>query len=1575
MSPNSIFQALQEWSQQQGIPDAACIIQNYYANVSEDDLQERTIEDWAGAALAHRRLASVRLPQQRLLRIYNPNLSEHGWQCQHTVIEIVQEDMPFLVDSVGIVLNQLKCAVYRVIHPIVDVLRDENGQLDSTTKITKTTKNAIKESWMHFEINRISDSATIASIQDAINQALDSITIAVADWPAMTDRVTSALEQLRATPAEQTSPTIKETIAYLEWLLAGHFVFLGLRDYQFNEGSLNIIPHSGKGVLRDAGLASQSHVWASLSPDLRDVAYAPERLLMFTKSARRSLIHRSAYLDTVLLRNVNSDGQLIGELRIVGLYSASAYTMPPRQIPVLRQKIDRALALCGAELNGYRGKALLNVLDSYPRDELIEIEVPELARIADGIVSLHERQRVRAFFRDDIYHRYVSVMVFVPRDNYSTDVRIKIETLLLQYLAGTRSEFTVFLGDNPLARIHYIIRLGASAGSQQTTYNSKEIETKIEKIAQRWQDELRQQLIQTRGEEHGAALYLKYLHSFPAAYCADFAARAAIHDIEALETALTDQSLVATLTPGNALDASVWRLKLYQHHAIELSDCLPLLESLGLRIIDERPYVLNFTQQQAWIVDIGIRLPADVSLESTEQRQRLLAAFVALSKGRAENDKLNQLVLHNGLAWREVLILRAYSRFLKQAVLKYGMDTIADCLLRHGTQAQQLVNAFQLLHNPAQPELAVAEVLLEEIAQAARAMPNIDDEKILSALLAAIRATLRTNFYQDNGNKAYLSIKIASNNIPLMPQPVPMYEIFVYSPQMEGIHLRGGKVARGGLRWSDRREDFRTEVLGLVKAQMVKNTVIVPVGSKGGFIVKNPPLEREAFLAYGVAGYQMFIRGLLDITDNLHNGQIIPPSDVIRHDDDDPYLVVAADKGTATFSDIANTISQEYKFWLDDAFASGGSVGYDHKKMGITARGAWISVERSFREMGINTNKDHFTAVGIGDMSGDVFGNGLLRTKTIQLVAAFDHRHIFIDPNPNTEIAFAERARLFVLPRSSWADYDSSLISEGGGVYPRSLKKIQLSSAVRTLLQIEETELEPDLLIQAILKAPVDLLYNGGIGTYVKCSSQTQTEANDRGNDTVRVDGKDLRCKVVGEGGNLGFTQLGRIEYALTGGLIHTDAIDNSAGVDCSDHEVNIKVLLGHIVTEGDLTLKQRNEVLVSMTDEVGLLVLRDNELQTLAISLEFSQSLSLLPVHTRLMQALETAGKLSRRIEYLPSDSQLLERQSHGLGLSRPELAVLMAYAKIVIKQQLLSETLIDAPKWDVLLEHYFPSLLVEKFSSQLAKHPLRREIIATVLTNHVVNRYGISSVYRLQEETEKTCSDIVDTLICAESLLASETLALEVENGADKITAQGQSKLLLQIRRQTERVARWLLQQNLNDLGHMRTCAALALPLLPQLLSASTPHIEQAKEWQAAGVSTELAMKVLAIQEAQSLLELSLCSNDSGQLAEHMRIYLALGDALGLKWLALAIEQLPRDNRWQTLARLAVRDDLQRLHSELFKQVWTQYQDRLDDWLEQNQAARARVNAMFVELSASPPDLAMISAALRELRHRLIA
>ncbi|WP_200917726.1 NAD-glutamate dehydrogenase [Jeongeupia sp. HS-3] len=1550
----------------------------YYANLPSEDFDARDAENWVGAALSHWRFGARRAPGELLLRADNPTLIEHGWECKHTVIELVADDMPFLVDTVSMAINRLGYGVHLVVHPVLHVQRDAAGQ------VVDLGDDGPRESWMHFEIDRITRPEALAELDEEIRRVLNVLSVAVADWPKMTEHIDATLAQLHSAPPPVAATELSETVAYLEWLRDDHFIFLGCRDYRINEehgdGNMWITPGSGLGMLRDDGVGGPSRTWASLTPELRQIAYRPDTLLILTKADTRSVVHRPVYLDMICLKQIDAGGKVVGELRILGLYTASAYSTPSRQIPILRDKIARAITLSGADVEGHRGKALLNVLDTYPREELIETDVEALSRIASGIVGLQERNRTRVFFREDIYHRYISAMLYVPRDNYTTEVRVKVQQLLIDRLGGDGGEFNVLLSDSPLARIHFITHIPHGAHPQ---YDARAIEAEIAEIALRWPDELRRQLLMHGGEEQGAVRYQRYANAFSAAYCADYPPRVAVHDIDALETALETGELATAIVPGSQADTRLWRLKLYRNTPIELSDCLPLLENLGVRVQDERPYKLSFSDNAAaWIIDIGIQLPQSGMLENPQARSRLLDAFEAVFAGRSENDTFNRLVLQAGLAWRDVLVLRAYARYLKQIGLHFSQDTLAATLLRFPLQAGQLVELFHALLQPSASNTHEAEALGKTLAKFATDQPNADDEKMLSQFRAAIEATVRTNFWQQNaaGNpKPYVSFKIASAQIPDMPQPVPLFEIFVYANDMEGVHLRGGKVARGGLRWSDRREDFRTEVLGLVKAQIVKNTVIVPVGSKGGFIVKNPPTEREAFLAKGVECYQTLIRGMLDITDNLVNGKLVPPPNVTRRDEDDPYLVVAADKGTATFSDTANALSQEYGFWLDDAFASGGSVGYDHKKMGITARGAWVSVERHFREMGINVATDPITIAGIGDMSGDVFGNGLLRSTAVKLVAAFDHRHIFIDPNPDPALSYKERERLFTLPRSSWADYDAKLISRGGGLWPRNAKTIPLSAEMKALLQVEDDELEPNLLIQAILKAPVDLLYNGGIGTYVKASTQTHAEANDRGSDAVRVDGRELRCKVVGEGGNLGFTQLGRIEYGLSGGRIFTDAIDNSAGVDCSDHEVNIKIFLNRIVASGDMTLKQRNQLLAEMTDEVGHLVLEDNRLQTQAISLERMQAPSLLPVHQRFMQAMEHQGKLSRRLEYLPSDSLLIERQQAKLGLTRPELAVLLAYAKIVLKQQLLTSQLPDDARWNTLLTAYFPSALVARYGDRVAEHPLRREIVATLLTNHVVNRYGISCVFRLAEEVERPADAVVAALIDAQQLLGIEALTKEIES-AQGMSITEQYELLSSVRRQTERVARWLLQHPLNpaELEHLGTCAELCLPRLPEWLAESGDVQARREIWLNAGVPGALANKVLAVEHAMPFIELARSAGDTDTLAERMKLFLALGQTLELDWLVTAIEKLPRDNRWQTLARLAARDDLQRLHATLTERIWLRPQDDADAklvaWQADVSGPLGQWLRMLGELRESQPDLAMISAAQRELRGRLI-
>ncbi|SMC23856.1 glutamate dehydrogenase [Andreprevotia lacus DSM 23236] len=1571
---NPVLAALQAY--ESTLPDnGKQLFSQYYANLPEEDYAERETADWAGAALAHWRFAGRRAKGDFLLRVYNPTLPEHGWQTSHTVVELVLADMPFLVDTVAMALGRLGHNIHLVVHPVLQAVRDADGQLQ------QLDEHGAAESWMHFEIDRATSAATLKAIHDEISRALSDLHSVVADWPAMNERVNQALTALRSGLPPIPADEVDETVSFLDWLLDGHFVFLGCRDYRFSSdgSSLDLVPGSGLGLLRDRGEGGPSRLYANLPEDLRKLAYAADHLLVLTKADTRSTIHRPVYLDMISLKAIDDSGKVVAELRILGLYTASAYSAPPRQVPILRRKIEQVLQMSQASLSGHRGKALMHVLDTYPREELVEIDVAELARIANGIVGLHERSRVRVFFREDIYRRYVSVMLFVPRDNYTTEVRIKAQELLTRKLGGDGAEFNVLLSDSPLARIHFIVRL---PHGHRPSYDARDIEVLMAELAQRWQDELKRQLLQHCGEELGADRFQQYQRAFPAAYCADFPARVAVHDIDALDAALAGNTLLATLSPGNATDTLRWRLKLYRSGEIALSDCLPLLENLGVRVLDERPYALHFDDgKQAWIIDIGLQLPSGTQLESPAARQRLIDAFGAVFAGQADNDGFNRLVLVAGLAWRDVLVLRAYARFLKQIGQKYAVETLAETLLRYPGYAATLTELFNLRLNPAAPQAEAAEALDQSLHALAVAQTSVDDEKILNGFRAAISATVRTNHFQTDGEgqpKSYLSFKLASARIPGIPQPAPLFEIFVFSTDMEGTHLRGGKVARGGLRWSDRREDFRTEVLGLVKAQMVKNSVIVPVGSKGGFIVKNPPAEREAFLAKGVECYKTLIRGMLDLTDNLQDGRIVPPPQVHRLDEDDPYLVVAADKGTATFSDIANGIAHDYGFWLDDAFASGGSVGYDHKKMGITARGAWVSVQRHFSELGIDVAADPITIVGIGDMSGDVFGNGLLRSQAVKLVAAFDHRHIFIDPTPDPARSFAERERLFALPRSSWADYDGTLISEGGGVWPRSAKTIPLSPQVQALLGVQDNELEPSALLQALLKAPVDLLYNGGIGTYVKASTQSHAEANDRSNDALRIDGRDLRCKVVAEGGNLGFTQLGRIEYALAGGRILTDAIDNSAGVDCSDHEVNIKILLGRIVAAGDLTLKQRNQVLADMTDDVGRLVLRDNELQTLALALEASQAMSLLPVHQRFMQRMESEGKLSRRLEYLPGDSQLLERVQNHQALTRPELAVLLAYAKIVLYQDLLASPLPDDARWDSLLVDYFPALLAERFGSRLADHPLRREIIATVLTNHVVNRQGISFVFRLAEETEQTPATVVQAWMAATRLLDSETIALRIEAAAG-IAAETRFSLLLALRRHTERATRWALRQPdiVEDGDFARVVAAEFAALAGRQLCVHTPG-SALVAWLDAGVGEALAGEVAAREQTGALFDLARDAAERASVGERMALYLGLGELIGFDWLTSAIERLPRDNRWQSLARLAARDDLLDMHAALTGRVWLattgDVVQRLEQWQLQSGNSLQQWLRMLAELREAAPDLAMISAALRELRGRLV-
>ncbi|MDA0225830.1 MAG: NAD-glutamate dehydrogenase, partial [Proteobacteria bacterium] len=1153
------------------------------------ELAQLDFDDLVGAAATHLAFGRRASADASRVRVFNPARETHGWQSTHTVVQIVSEDMPFLVDSTAMEINRQGLTLHMMLHPVIRVVRDAKGSLRRIRPAD--AEGGRLESFIHVEVDRQTDPAQLEAIAAGLRRVLQDVRAAVADWKPMRAQLSGLVAEFGAAKRPLDRVEAREAHAFLGWLLDNHMTLLGFRDYDLvrekGEDVLRIVRGSGLGILRERKGTTVSTSFATLPPEVRKRARMPE-ILVLAKANTRATVHRPGYLDYVGVKRFDAKGRVVGERRILGLYTHDVYTAPLAGIPVVRRKIADVLKRAGFRSASHSGKALASILEDYPRDELLQIEPDALYAHASAILQLGERQRTRLFVRRDAYGRYITCLVYVPRDRYGTGQRERFQRILAEAYGGTADESSVSLSESALARIFIVAR---TRPGQAPEVDVRALEARIVAAMRRWEDDLHEALVAQHGEARGNELNARYGQAFPAGYREDNPVQTALLDIQTIETLGAAGSPGMSLYQATAGESGALRFRLLRAGAsIVLSDALPVLEHLGVRLLDDQPYEIEpIGIGTVWIVDFGLALPVGTQVVLDRVRPLFHDAFEAMWSGRVEPDSLNQLVLAAELSAREISILRAYLSYLRQAGFPVGRAYMQQTLVSHAGLARALVRLFFARFEPGRAAAKAEAALVRQIETGLDQVPSLDDDRILRQFLAMILATKRTNAFQttaDGALKPYISLKFDPRKVPGLPEPRPMFEIFVHSPRVEGVHLRGGPVARGGLRWSDRREDFRTEVLGLMKAQMVKNAVIVPVGSKGGFVLKQPPTsgDREALMAEGIACYRIFLSGLLDITDNLVEGKTVPPAQVVRHDGDDPYLVVAADKGTATFSDIANAVAQDYGFWLGDGFASGGSVGYDHKKMGITARGAWESVKRHFRELGVDTQSQPFTVVGVGDMSGDVFGNGMLLSKCIRLVAAFDHRHIFIDPDPDPAVSWAERARLFNLPRSSWSDYAAKLISKGGGIWPRSAKSIPLSPEARQVLGIEEKALSPIELAHAILKAPVDLLYNGGIGTYVKASRETHAQVGDRANDALRVDGRELRCKVVAEGGNLGLTQLGRVEFALAGGRVNTDAIDNSAGVDCSDHEVNIKILLDLAMRKGDLTLAQRNRQLARMT-------------------------------------------------------------------------------------------------------------------------------------------------------------------------------------------------------------------------------------------------------------------------------------------------------------------------------------------------------------------------------------------------------
>ena len=1575
-------------------------VRRYYADVDAEDLAERSADDLYGAALSHWHFARQFAGGQARLRVINPRVDEHGWQSTHTVIEIVNDDMPFLVDSITMEVNRQGLTLHLIVHPVLRIQRNDAHQVEALLSNEGPGEGRL-ESLIHVEVDRRTEPARLQALHDGLLRILADVRAAVDDWQPMRAQLIDAVGVLERRPPPVPPDELAEDLAFLRWLAEDNFTLLGQRDYELadeqGQDVLRVRPGSGLGILRaGAGAEAASASFAALPPEVRALA-RKARVLLLTKANARSTVHRPGHLDYVGVKRFDEAGRVVGERRFLGLFTSVAYSAKAVDIPLLRRKIAAVIARAGYLPRSHATKTLLTILEQFPRDELFQIGVDDLYRIATGILRLGERQRTRLFLHRDIYGRFASCLVYVPRENYNTDVRARMQAVLTEALNGESSEFSVQFSDSPLARVLIVVRTPAGEARDVDVHA---LEQRLVRITRRWEDELRVALIEACGEERGNALHERYAEGFSPGYRHDHSPRQAVHDIELMESLQGPDGLAMSLY--RPLEAPPGRLRfklLRSGELAPLSQSLPMLENMGVSVIEERPYeVRRRDGTELWIDDFSLALPNHDEVDVEALRPRFHETLLRTWRGDNENDAFNRLVLLGGLDWRGVALLRACMRYMKQGGFALSRAYIQQTLGAYPAIAADLVALFRarfdpdLDGDPAKRQAAQA-AIAARLTTALDAVANLDEDRILRQVLALIQAMLRTNFYQrgaEGGFKPVIAFKIDPARVPGLPEPRPLFEIFVHSPRVEGVHLRFGRVARGGLRWSDRLEDFRTEVLGLVKAQQVKNTVIVPAGSKGGFVVRNPPPpgDREALLAEGVACYRAYLRGLLDITDNLDGTTVVPPPRVVRHDGDDAYLVVAADKGTATFSDIANRTAAEYGFWLGDAFASGGSAGYDHKKMGITARGAWESVKHHFRRLGHDTQSMDFSVVGIGDMSGDVFGNGMLLSRHIRLLAAFDHRHIFIDPSPQAAASFAERERLFALPRSSWADYDSTLIAAGGGVWPRSAKSIPLSPEARAALGIEGEvkQMSPTELVHAILRAPADLFYNGGIGTYVKASDESHAECGDRANDATRVNGRDLRCKVVAEGGNLGCTQRGRIEFALAGGLINTDAIDNSAGVDCSDHEVNIKILLNTVVREGELTARQRDKLLVEMTDDVAALCLRDNTFQNQVLGVTAMRGVDLLDEQQRYLRHLVAAGRLNRALEFLPDDDTLAERAKTGTGLTTPELAVLLAYGKMELYDQVLGSDVPEDPYIASTLQRYFPAQLGERYPEALQRHPLRREIIATHVVNSMVNRVGPTFVHRLNEETGAAAPDIVRAYLGTRQIFdlvplwqANDALGAEVSYA----TRNGIVLATLQL---IERGTVWLLHERdaLHDMdatirrfapGVAEVGAGLERWLVggeQQALAAAAAQLVEAQ------VPPVLAQRVARLDAQLAGLDIVEVAGELGLPVDTVAgVYFGVGGRLALGWLSQQIVALPARSHWQGLARLAMRSDLSSLARELARSVLEDAAAERDApalierWSAQRGFRLDRCHQLLADLQPlARLDMAMLSVLLRELR-----
>ena len=1583
------------------------LVGEYYGQTAQEDVAAYTPDELEARVAAH-----LEIGYGRDVDTANVSITRNNGV---SVVHIVTDDMPFLVDSVTAELVRLAAPIQLVVHPTFVVSRDresgfikklshsglqhvasgDTAALSDLSTLTSLDTHTKVESWISVEVARDLSDEEAVTIVENLNKVLSDVRIAVQDWPAMLDRAKDIAATLPQTANAGDIAQLDQAVELLNWMSDGRFTFLGYRHYDLStehgEDVLVAREGSGLGLMRELENQGPQHLTKRGRAMARD-----KSALIITKANSRSTVHRGVYLDYVGVKSFDANGEVNGERRFIGLFASKVYTSSVKTVPVVREKVEAVLKNTGFAGDSHSGKDIVTILEAYPRDELFQISIEELTEIALGILRLQERRRTSVFLRTDSYGRFVTAMVYLPRDRFSTGVRQRIEKELASSFNPVSTEYEAQLGAGALVRLFYRLRL--QHHGLAPVVDRKALEDRIAKAVRSWSDAITDTARLSLSSGDANQLANAWAGAFPEAYKVQFEIEDALSDIDLL-TELNDpehQGPVVSFydAPYDESSPVTKRMKIFVDRPLLLSRILPVLQDLGLDVVDERPFELSPDGLgERYIYDMGLQVDPEIDFSAIESK--LADAYSAVVRSAAESDKLNALVLREGLTWQEVAMLRAYAHYLLQLGVSNSTGFIASTLVNNAAVTHGIVALFQATFDPslsAEASTSAREQAHAQITEALENVPTLDADTLLRRFVKVIEATKRTNYFTDG---VALAFKLAPEEIDFAPFPRPKHEMWVYSPRVEGVHFRFGAVARGGLRWSDRREDFRTEVLGLVKAQMVKNSVIVPTGAKGGFYAKqlpNPAVDRGAWMEEGKASYRVFIKTLLDLTDNLitdENGEHVEyPKNVVRRDGDDTYLVVAADKGTASFSDIANSISQDKGHWLGDAFASGGSVGYDHKGMGITARGAWESVKRHFFELGVDTQSEEFTAVGVGDMSGDVFGNGLLRTRTVKLVAAFDHRDIFLDPNPEPEAAFVERQRLYDLPRSSWADYNKDLLSEGGGVYSRSLKSVPISAQVRAVLGLEAsvTKMSPNELLKAILSAPADLLYNGGIGTYVKSSAETHGQVGDRANDAIRVDGRDIRVKVIGEGGNLGMTQLGRIEAAQNGVVLNTDAIDNSAGVDTSDREVNIKIFVDRQIKAGHLTAEERSEFLLSMTDNVGDLVLQTNFDQNVLLLNEKYAAKVWAPAYERLMQWLEEHADLNRELEFLPSNEELEERKNSGGVMTAPEISVLAAYAKIQLAHALAESDLADDPYYVATLRRYFPEQLVERFGDQLETHPLRREIIATVVANDMINIGGVTYVFRAMEETGANEVQIAKMFTALREIYGFDRqfAAINVQRAGTDV--EYWSRQHHDMRRLLDRTTRWFInrvdqQQPVDDIvGTYEPIVNQLRQSLPSYLVGS--DLERYTEWQLDatnnGIDEHRASMWASQFESYTLLDIADLVGRSDYSAQQIaETYFVLYNEFGADDLLNRITKLPRSDRWQALARAAMRDDLYTTLVDLTGNVLdngAQIADpaeRVAAWEEANAANLDRAKTMFAEVnSLGRDDMASLSVALRLLR-----